>query len=107
MLYLWLDELFDWADILYDIVDRPFITAGMAAFIMLVPLAVTSTNGMMRKLGRNWKRLHRLVYPLSMLAVLHFWWMKDSKSDVSEPLIYAVLLAVLLGDRVYRQFVRP
>lgn len=104
LLYLWLDQFFDWAEIWYDIVDRPFITAGMASFIMLIPLAATSTNSMMRKLGRNWKRLHRLVYPLSMLAVLHFWWMKDSKSDVSEPLIYLVLLSVLLGDRVYRHF---
>jgi len=71
---------------------------------MLIPLAVTSPKAMLRRLGKRWKTLHTLIYPLSMLAVLHFWWMKDAKSDTSEPLIYALILAALLGERLYRRF---
>jgi len=103
-LYVWLEQFFDWAEIWRDILKRPFITVGMLAFVLLLPLAMTSTQAMMRHLGRQWKRLHTLVYPLSMLAVLHFWWMKDSKADTSAPLIYAVLLAILLGERIYQAY---
>jgi sulfoxide reductase heme-binding subunit YedZ len=69
---------------------------------LLTPLAVTSTKGMIKRLGKNWKRLHTLVYPISMLAVLHFWWMV--KLDVTEPAIYAGILTVLLGERLYRKY---
>ena len=100
--YLWFDQFFDWEEIWFDILERPFITVGMGTVILLTPLAVTSTKGMIRRLGKNWKRLHTLVYPISMLAVLHFWWMV--KLDVTEPAIYAVILAVLLGERLYRKF---
>ncbi len=103
-LYLWLDQFFDWGGIWRDILKRPFITVGMLAFLMLIPLAVTSPKAMLRRLGKRWKTLHTLIYPLSMLAVLHFWWMKDAKSDVSEPLIYALILAALLGERLYQRF---
>ena len=99
--YLWFDQFFDWEEIWFDILERPFITVGMGTVILLTPLAVTSTKGMIRRLGKNWKRLHTLVYPISMLAVLHFWWMV--KLDVTEPAIYAVILAVLLGERLYRK----
>lgn len=98
MTYLWLDQFFDLGAILEDVIERPFITVGMLAFVGLVPLAVTSTNGMMRRLGRRWKTLHRLVYVIAVLGVLHFWWLV--KADVREPLIYAALLAVLLGYRL-------
>jgi sulfoxide reductase heme-binding subunit YedZ len=100
--YLWLDQFFDWAEIWYDIVERPFITVGMLAFVLMVPLALTSFKAAIRKLGRNWQRLHRLIYPLTLLAVLHFWWLADSKARTEMPLIYAVLLAVLLGERLWR-----
>lgn len=103
ILYLWLDQFFDWGGIWRDILKRPFITVGMLAFLMLIPLAITSPKAMLRRLGKRWKTLHTLIYPLSMLAVLHFWWMKDAKSDVSEPLIYALILAALLGERLYQR----
>lgn len=95
--YLWLDQFFDWSEILRDIIKRPFITVGMLAFILLIPLAVTSTHAMIKRLGRHWQRLHQLVYVIPMLGILHFWWLV--KADVSEPLIYAVLLTLLLLAR--------
>lgn len=101
--YLWLDQFFDWGDILRDIGKRPFITVGMLAFTLLVPLAATSNRLMIRRLGRNWTRLHRLVYVIAALAVLHFWWLV--KSDVREPLIYALLFLFLMLLR-WRPLVR-
>jgi sulfoxide reductase heme-binding subunit YedZ len=92
--YLWLDQFFDWHEIWLDILDRPFITVGMLAFVLLVPLALTSSRYAMRRLGRNWKRLHRLAYLIPVLGVLHFWWLV--KADILEPAIYAALLGVLL-----------
>jgi len=96
--YLWLDQFFDWGEILKDIVKRPFITVGFAAFVLLVPLAVTSTRGMMRRLGRRWQALHRAVYLVGVLAVVHYWWLV--KADVRDPFFYAAILAVLLGYRL-------
>ena len=90
-----------WSQVFADIVERPYITVGFAAWLLLVPLAVTSTRGWMRRLGRHWGRLHRLVYAIAVLAVLHFWWVV--KSDFREPLLYAALLAVLLGWRLARK----
>ncbi len=95
-------QSFSWSAIAQDIVKRPFITIGFAALLLLVPLAVTSTRGMMRRLGRRWQRLHRLIYPICVLAVLHFW--KMLKSDYREPLLYAALLALLLGFRLWRRY---
>ena len=98
--YLWLDKFFSWTDIAHDIPRRPFITAGFTAFVVLVPLAATSTAGMIRRLGgRNWKRLHRLIYLSAIAAVVHYWWLV--KADVSRPRAYAIVLAVLLGVRLY------
>ncbi len=91
---------FDFGEILKDIVKRPYITIGFLAFLMLIPLAITSTNKMMRRLGRRWQSLHRLVYVIAILGVWHFYW--QVKKDVREPLIYAGILAVLLGYRVVR-----
>lgn len=96
--YLWLDQFFDWREIWLDILDRPFITVGMLAFVLLLPLAATSNKFSIRKLGRNWKRLHRLAYAIPMLGVVHFWWLV--KADTLEPAIYAVLLGVLLLIRL-------
>ncbi|WP_240802196.1 sulfite oxidase heme-binding subunit YedZ [Vogesella urethralis] len=99
LIYLWLDQLFDWAAIVQDIIKRPFITVGMAAFALLLPLAITSTDGWLRRLKRRWGQLHRLVYPLALLAVLHYLWLV--KRDLTEPLLYAAVLAVLLGMRLW------
>lgn len=99
LIYLWLDQQFDWAAIVQDIIKRPFITVGMAAFALLLPLAITSTDGWLRRLQRRWGQLHRLVYPLALLAVLHYLWLV--KRDLTEPLLYAAVLAVLLGLRLW------
>lgn len=96
--YLWFDQFFDWQAIARDIVKRPFITIGMAAFVLLMPLAATSTNAMIRRLGgRRWQQLHRSIYVIAIFGVVHYWWMV--KLDTSQPLLYALILAVLLGIR--------
>jgi methionine sulfoxide reductase heme-binding subunit len=97
-IYLVLDLGGYWAQIFDDIVKRPFITAGFLAWLMLLPLAITSTRGMMRRLGRQWQRLHRLIYPAAALAVLHLIWL--TRLDLTEPLIYASLLTALLIVRL-------
>jgi sulfoxide reductase heme-binding subunit YedZ len=96
--YLWLDQGFDGPAILEDVVKRPYITIGFAAFVLLVPLALTSTRAMVRRLGRRWQTLHRTVYAVAILAVLHYLWLV--KADQLLPLIYAVVLAALLAARV-------
>jgi sulfoxide reductase heme-binding subunit YedZ len=98
--YLWLDQSLDWHAIVKDIVKRPFITAGMVAFILLLPLAATSTNAMIRRLGgKRWQILHRLVYPIAVVVVLHYWWMV--KADTAQPALYASIVGVLLGVRAW------
>lgn len=97
--YIGLDLFFDWQALWRDVLKRRYITLGMLAFALLVPLAITSTDGMIRRLGgRRWRVLHRLVYPIGMLGVAHFWLMV--KADIREPLLYAVILAALLGYRL-------
>jgi len=97
--YLVFDQFFDWTAIVADIAKRPYITVGFAAFVLLIPLAITSTNGMIRRLGRHWQRLHRLVYLTAILGVLHYAWLV--KADLREPLLYGGLLAALLGYRLW------
>ncbi|OWY37416.1 sulfoxide reductase heme-binding subunit YedZ [Xenophilus sp. AP218F] len=97
--YVWLDQFFDWQHIVKDIAKRPFITVGFAAIALMTPLALTSTQGWMRRLKRNWGKLHRLVYPVAMLAVAHYWWLV--KKDLTQPLLYAAALALLLGARLW------
>jgi len=98
-IYLGLDRFFDWQEIVEDISKRPYITVGFSAFLMLIPLAITSTKGWIRKLGKKWTKLHRLVYVIAVFGVIHFWWLV--KKDISEPLIFAVILTVLLGIRLF------
>lgn len=97
--YFVLDQYFDWNAIVEDIVKRPYITVGFFAFIALIPLAITSSDAMIRKLGgQNWRRLHWLVYPIAIAGVLHFIWLV--KKDLSRPLIFATWLGLLLGFRL-------
>jgi sulfoxide reductase heme-binding subunit YedZ len=98
--YLWLDQFFDLEAIYRDVIKRPFITLGFAAFVLMIPLAITSTNAMMKKLGgKRWQMLHRLIYAVAIFAVLHYWWLV--KKDITQPLIYAAVLAVLLAYRLW------
>lgn len=97
--YLAFDHAFDPVAIVRDIVKRPFITVGFTTLVLMAPLAATSTNAMVRRLGaRRWTALHKVIYLIAPLGVLHFWWMV--KRDISEPAVYAVVLAVLLGYRL-------
>jgi sulfoxide reductase heme-binding subunit YedZ len=100
LIYLGLDQEWDFAGLLEDIAKRPYITVGFTALLILIPLAITSTNKMMRRLGRRWQSLHRWVYAAAILGVWHYYW--QVKRDVREPLIYAGILAVLLGYRWVR-----
>lgn len=103
--YVGLDRFFDWRDIAADVVKRPYITIGVTAFVLLVPLAVTSTDGMVRRLGgKRWQRLHRLVYAIAALGVVHY--LLLVKADVRKPLVYGGVLAVLLGYRVVKHATR-
>ena len=96
--YVALDQFFDAAAIVKDVVKRPYITAGFLGFLLMAPLAATSTAGMIRRLGgRRWQQLHRLVYPCAIAAVVHFLWLV--KADLTEPLLYAGVLTALLGYR--------
>jgi methionine sulfoxide reductase heme-binding subunit len=97
--YLWLDQFFDWAGIVKDVSKRPFITAGATAFVVMLPLALTSTAGMIRRLGgRAWRRLHRLVYLAAAAGVVHYWWLV--KADIRRPRNYAIVVAALLAYRI-------
>jgi sulfoxide reductase heme-binding subunit YedZ len=96
--YIWLDQFFDPAAIAKDIIKRPFITIGFAAFVLLIPLAATSTHAMMRRLGRRWQQLHRLVYLVAILGVVHYMWLV--KKDLTQPLIYGAVLTLLLIMRL-------
>ena len=99
--YLLLDQGGNLSALGEDLVKRPYITIGMLGFLMLIPLALTSTATMQRRLGRRWTKLHRLIYVIAALGVWHFWW--QVKKDIREPLVYACILAVLLGYRLYKQ----
>lgn len=103
--YIWLDKFFNVTDMLKDVVKRPFITAGLSAFLLLVPLAVTSTTGFIRRMGRKWQLLHRLIYISAAAAVIHYWW--KVKADTREPAIYATVLIALLLYRLLARVVRP
>jgi sulfoxide reductase heme-binding subunit YedZ len=102
MTFLWFDHFFDLQETWRDVLKRPFITVGFTAFVLLIPLAATSTNAMVKRLGgKRWQWLHRLVYVIAPLAILHFWWMKAGKHNFTQPIIFGVILASLLLTRVY------
>ncbi|MEQ1620227.1 MAG: protein-methionine-sulfoxide reductase heme-binding subunit MsrQ [Methylococcales bacterium] len=97
--YLVLDQFFDWESILKDILKRPYITVGFPAFLLMIPLALTSTDAMIRRLGgKQWRLLHRLIYLSAIGGVVHYWWLV--KKDLSNPIIFAAVLALLLGLRL-------
>ena len=97
--WLILDQGLLWSAIVEDLAERPFITIGFAAFVLLTAMAVTSTNGMRRRLGKRWQQIHNSVYVAGILGVWHYWW--QVKKDITEPLVYAAILAVLLGVRLW------
>lgn len=100
--FLWFDHFFDIGEMLKDVVKRPFIMIGFTAFVLLIPLAITSTNGMVRRLGsKRWQWLHRTIYLIAPLGVLHFWWMKAGKNDFAEPALFGIIVALLLLVRLY------
>ncbi len=106
LLYLWLDQFFDWSEIWKDIIKRPFITIGFISFTLLLPLALTSSNKMMKRLGgQRWKQLHKLTYIVAGLSCLHF--LMLVKADITEPLIYIVILTFLMAVRLYRLYLKP
>jgi len=98
-IWIGIDKFFDWADMWKDVHKRPFITVGFTAFVLLIPLAITSTSGMIRRLGgKRWQLLHRLIYVIAVLGVIHYYWLV--KSDVRKPLEYAFLVGILLAWRL-------
>jgi sulfoxide reductase heme-binding subunit YedZ len=103
--YAGLDQWFDWRAIGHDIIKHPYVVVGFSAFLLMIPLALTSNRAAIRRLGSRWQALHRLVYLIATLGVIHYWWLV--KKDVSEPIIYASVLALLLGIRLYNRYSRP
>jgi methionine sulfoxide reductase heme-binding subunit len=97
--YIVLDHFFDFQVIVKDIYKRPYVTAGFTAFVLMIPLAITSTSGMIRRLGRRWQQLHYAVYLVAIAAVVHFYWLV--KADIRRPVQYASVLALLLGCRIF------
>jgi sulfoxide reductase heme-binding subunit YedZ len=105
--FLWFDHFFELDEMLKDVVKRPFITVGFTAFVLLIPLAATSTNGMIKRLGaRRWQGLHRAIYLIAPLGILHFWWMKAGKSDFAQPILFGTIVGLLLLMRVYWKLVQ-
>jgi sulfoxide reductase heme-binding subunit YedZ len=100
--YIWLDKFFDVHEMLHDVAKRKFITVGFTAFLLLIPLAITSTQGWVRRLGKNWQRLHKLIYVTAVLGVIHYYWLV--KADVRKPLEYAAVLGILMAYRVGLKF---
>ena len=98
--FIWFDHFFDVTEMMRDVLKRPFIAMGFSAFVLLVPLAMTSHDFMLRKLGRRWSMLHRLIYPIAILAMLHFWWMRAGKNNFAEPLVMGAVVAMLLALRL-------
>ena len=105
--FFWFDHFFDLGEMWRDVIKRPFITVGFIAFVLLIPLAVTSTNAMVRRMGgKRWQWLHRLVYAVAVLGILHFWWMKAGKHDFARPILFGCIVAALLGLRVLWSLVK-
>jgi sulfoxide reductase heme-binding subunit YedZ len=108
MTFFWFDHFFDLNEMWKDVLKRPFITVGFSAFVLLIPLAVTSTNKMIRRLGgKRWQWLHRLIYLIVPLGVLHFWWMKAGKNVLAQPILFTAIVAVLLLSRLVFRKPKP
>jgi sulfoxide reductase heme-binding subunit YedZ len=106
--FLWFDHFFDLNEMWKDVVKRPFITVGFIAFLLLIPLAATSTNAMVRRLGaKRWQWLHRAIYVIAPLGILHFWWMKAGKNDFAEPILMGAIVVLLLLMRIYWKVMQP
>lgn len=106
--FLWFDHFFDLKEMWKDVLKRPFITVGFIAFVLLIPLAVTSTNGMIKRLGgKRWQWLHRLIYVIAPLAILHFWWMKAGKHNFTQPIIFGAIVGLLLLMRLWWMLRKP
>jgi len=108
--YLIPDQGLAWGAIIEDIIERPFITAGAGALVILLILGITSTSGWQRRLGKRWQVLHRFVYPATLLVLLHFWWQIKSVADITEPLLYALIVTLLFVGRtnlIKRSHQRP
>lgn len=100
--FLWFDHFFELQEMWKDVIKRPFITVGFIAFVLLIPLAATSTNAMVRRLGgKRWQWLHRLIYLIAPLGILHFWWMKAGKHNFEQPIVFGTMVGLLLLARVY------
>lgn len=102
--YFWLDHWFDWQEILNDIFKHPYVLVGFLSLLLLIPLAITSTNKMMKAMGRWWKRLHCLVYFIAVLSILHFLWLV--KKDITEPALFAIIFALLISIRIFHKIIR-
>ena len=102
--YVWLDYSFDWADITKDIIKHPYVLVGFTSFVLSIPLAVTSSNAMMKRLRDKWKKLHQLVYVIAVLGVVHFWWLV--KKDITEPVLFAIVLSLLFAVRLYYKYAK-
>ena len=98
-IFIFFDHFFYWASIVDDIIQRPYITVGFVAFVLMLPLALTSTRRAQQTLGKHWVRLHWAVYPIAILGLVHYWWLV--KADTLPPLIYSIIVLLLLGDRLY------
>lgn len=103
--YAWLDHSFDWSEIVKDIYKHPYVLVGFSAFLLSIPLAITSNKAMIKRLKGNWKKLHQSVYAIAILGVLHYWWLV--KKDLTDPIIFATVLTILLGSRIYFNYFKP
>lgn len=98
--YLWFEQFFDWEAIIHDVMQHMSLTTGLIAFLLMIPLALTSNSPMIKQLGKQrWKHLHQLMYPITIVGIIHFWLLAQTKADIQEPLIYAIIVAVLLFIR--------
>ncbi|MGV8891946.1 MAG: sulfite oxidase heme-binding subunit YedZ [Burkholderiaceae bacterium] len=99
--FIWFDHFFDLSEMFKDVIKRPFITVGFINFLLLIPLAATSSKSMVRLLGgKRWQWLHRLIYLIAPLAIVHFWWMKAGKNDFAQPILLGLIVAALLLVRI-------
>lgn len=105
--FLLFEHFFDVAEMLQDVWERPFIAVGFVAFVLLIPLAATSNKAAIRRLGKRWQKLHRLIYLIAALAILHFWWMRAGKQDFGDPLFWGGIVVILLGLRIYWAWAQP